>query len=185
MEDEALDSAEERMKNAVEATQRELAHIRTGKATTNLLDGITVEYYQSTVPLTHVASLSVPDPRTIAIQPWDKSIISAIEKAILRSDLGLTPSNDGTVIRLPIPPLTEERRINLVKVVKRLAEEGKIAIRNARREANESLRKAEREGELPKDDSRKKQEKVQELTDKYVERVDELIKLKEKEIMEE
>jgi ribosome recycling factor len=149
------------------------------------LDGITVEYYQSTVPLTHVASLSVPDPRTIAIQPWDKSIIPVIEKAVLKSDLGLTPSNDGIVIRLPIPPLTEERRVSLVKVVKRLAEEGKIAIRNARREANESLRKAEKEGELPEDDSRRKQEKVQELTNKYIERVDELIKLKEKEIMEE
>lgn len=185
MEDEVITQAEVKMKNAVEATQRELAHIRTGKATINLLDGITVEYYQSTVPLTHVASLSVPDPRTIAIQPWDKSIIPVIEKAILKSDLGLTPSNDGTVIRLPIPPLTEERRVSLVKVVKRLAEEGKIAIRNARREANESLRKAEKEGELPEDDSRRKQEKVQELTNKYIERVDELIKLKEKEIMEE
>jgi ribosome recycling factor len=185
MEDEVITQAEVKMKNAVEATQRELAHIRTGKATINLLDGITVEYYQSTVPLTHVASLSVPDPRTIAIQPWDKSIIPVIEKAVLKSDLGLTPSNDGTVIRLPIPPLTEERRVSLVKVVKRLAEEGKIAIRNARREANESLRKAEKEGELPEDDSRRKQEKVQELTNKYIERVDELIKLKEKEIMEE
>lgn len=185
MEDEVITQAEVKMKNAVEATQRELAHIRTGKATINLLDGITVEYYQSTVPLTHVASLSVPDPRTIAIQPWDKSIIPVIEKAILKSDLGLTPSNDGIVIRLPIPPLTEERRVSLVKVVKRLAEEGKIAIRNARREANESLRKAEKEGELPEDDSRRKQEKVQELTNKYIERVDELIKLKEKEIMEE
>lgn len=185
MEDEVLTQAEVKMKNAVEVTQRELAHIRTGKATINLLDGITVEYYQSTVPLTHVASLSVPDPRTIAIQPWDKSIIPVIEKAILKSDLGLTPSNDGIVIRLPIPPLTEERRVSLVKVVKRLAEEGKIAIRNARREANEFLRKAEKEGELPEDDSRRKQEKVQELTNKYIERVDELIKLKEKEIMEE
>jgi len=185
MEDEVITQAEVKMKSAVEATQRELAHIRTGKATINLLDGITVEYYQSTVPLTHVASLSVPDPRTIAIQPWDKSIIPVIEKAVLKSDLGLTPSNDGTVIRLPIPPLTEERRVSLVKVVKRLAEEGKIAIRNARREANESLRKAEKEGELPEDDSRRKQEKVQELTNKYIERVDELIKLKEKEIMEE
>ncbi len=185
MGDEILAQAEVKMKNAVEASQRELAHIRTGRATTNLLDGITIEYYQSTVPLTHVASLSVPDPRTIAIQPWDKSIIPVIEKAILKSDLGLTPSNDGTVIRLPIPPLTEERRVGLVKVVKRLAEEGKIAIRNARREANDSLRKAEKEGELPEDDSRRKQEKVQELTDKYVEKVDELIKLKEKEIMEE
>lgn len=185
MEDEVLAQAEVKMKNAVEASQKELAHIRTGRATTNLLDGITVEYYQSTAPLTHVASLSVPDPRTIAIQPWDKNIIPVIEKAILKSDLGLTPSNDGTVIRLPIPPLTEERRMNLVKVVKRLAEEGKIAIRNARREANESLRKAEKKGKLPEDDSRRKQEMVQELTDKYVEKVDELIKLKEKEIMEE
>lgn len=185
MQDEALAQTQVKMKNAVEATQRELAHIRTGKATTNLLDGITVEYYQSMVPLTQVASLSVPDPRSIAIQPWDKSIIPVIEKAILKSDLGLTPANDGTVIWLPIPPLTEERRISLVKVVKRLAEEGKIAIRNARREANESLRKAEKKGELPEDDSRRKQEKVQELTDKYVERIDELIRLKEKEIMEE
>lgn len=185
MENKVLAQTEVKMKNAVEATQRELAHIRTGKATTNLLDGITVEYYQSTVPLTQVASLSVPDPRSIAIQPWDKSIIPVIEKAILKSDLGLTPSNDGTVIWLPIPPLTEERRVSLVKVVKRLAEEGKIAIRSARRETNESLRKAEKEGELPEDDSRRKQEKVQELTDKYVERIDELIRLKEKEIMEE
>jgi ribosome recycling factor len=175
---------EKRMKKAIQATQHELATIRTAKATTSLLDGIKVEYYGTTVPINQVAVISVPEPRMLVVQPWEKSMIAGIEKALQKSDLGLTPNNDGTVIRLPIPPLTQERRHELVKVVRRLAEEGRVAIRNIRRDANEELRKAEKDGDLPKDDSKRAQEHIQELTDKYVELVNEVVEGKEKEVME-
>lgn len=175
---------EKRMKKAIQATQHELATIRTAKATTSLLDGVKVEYYGTTVPINQVAVISVPEPRMLVVQPWEKSMIPEIEKALQKSDLGLTPNNDGTVIRLPIPPLTHERRQELVKVVRRLAEEGRIAVRNIRREANEDLRKAEKDGDLPQDDSKRAQEHIQELTDKHVELVNEIVEGKEKEIME-
>jgi ribosome recycling factor len=175
---------EKKMKKAIQATQHELATIRTAKATTSLLDGIKVDYYGTSVPINQVAVISVPEPRMLVVQPWEKNMIGEIEKSLLRSDLGLTPSNDGTVIRLPIPPLTQERRGELVKVVRRLAEEGRVAIRNIRRDANEELRHAEKAGDLPQDDSKRAREHIQELTDKYVLLVDEVVETKEGEIME-
>jgi ribosome recycling factor len=175
---------EKKMKKAIQASQHELALIRTAKATTSLLDGIKVDYYGTRVPLNQAAAISVPEPRMILVQPWEKNMLVEVEKALLASDLGLTPSNDGTVIRLPIPPLTQERRKELVKVVHRLAEEGRVAVRNIRREANEELRKAEKSGDLPQDDSKRAQEHIQEITDKYINMVGQLVEAKEKEIME-
>ena len=172
------------MQKAVESVQHEMALIRTGRATTNLLDVVRVEYYGAHVPVNQVATIGVPEPRMLTIQPWDKSAISAIEKAILASGLGLTPSNDGTLIRLPIPQLTEERRRDLVRVVHKLAEEGRVSIRNARRDANEMLKEGEKEGEIPEDDSKKAQKQVQDLTDEHIKKVDDVLKRKEAEIME-
>ncbi|MBI2952574.1 ribosome recycling factor [bacterium] len=176
--------ARSHMQKAVESVQHEMALIRTGRATTNLLDVVRVEYYGAHVPVNQVATIGVPEPRLLTIQPWDKSAISAIEKAILASGLGLTPSNDGTIIRLPIPQLTEERRKDLVRVVHKLAEEGRVSIRNARREANEMLKEGEKEGEIPEDDCKKAQKHVQDLTDEHIKKIDEILKRKETEIME-
>ncbi|EQB63441.1 MAG: hypothetical protein RBG1_1C00001G1020 [candidate division Zixibacteria bacterium RBG-1] len=175
---------EEKMKKAVEAVQKELASIRTGRATTALLDGIKVEYYGNMVPLNQVASVSAPEHRLLVIQPWEKKMIEEISRAILKSDLGLNPTSDGNVIRLGIPPLTEERRKDLVKLIKKLAEEGKISIRNIRREANEALDKTEKKKEISEDDNRKSQERIQKLTDRYIEAIDKVVKGKEVEIME-
>lgn len=175
---------EEKMKKAVEAVQKELASIRTGKATTALLDGIRVEYYGNAVSLNQVASVSAPEHRLLVIQPWEKKMIEEISKAIMKSDLGLNPSSDGNVIRLAIPPLTEERRKDLVKLIKKLAEEGKISVRNIRREANEALDKSEKKKEISEDDNRKSQERIQKLTDRYIEAIDKVVKVKEVEIME-
>ncbi|MSS73908.1 MAG: ribosome recycling factor [Candidatus Latescibacteria bacterium] len=172
------------MQKAIESVQHEMALIRTGRATTNLLDVVRVEYYGTHMPVNQVATIGVPEPRLLTIQPWDKSAISAIEKAILASGLGLTPSNDGTLIRLPIPQLTEERRKDLVRVVHKLAEEGRVSIRNARRDANEMLKEGEKEGEIPEDDCKKAQKQVQDLTDEYIKKVDEILKRKEADIME-
>ncbi len=175
---------EEKMKKAVEAVQKELASIRTGKATTALLDGIRVEYYGNMVPLNQVASVSAPEPKLLVIQPWEKKMIEGISRSILKSDLGLNPSSDGNVIRLAIPPLTEERRKDLVKLVKKLAEEGKVEVRNIRREGNEALDRSEKKKEISEDDNRKSQERIQKLTDKYIEAIDKVVKAKEAEIME-
>ena len=175
---------EKRMKKAIQASQHELAMIRTAKATTSLLDGIKVDYYGTSVPINQVAVLSVPEPRMLVVQPWEKNMIGEIEKALLKSDLGLTPNSDGTVIRLPIPTLTQERRGELVKVIHRLAEEGRVAIRNVRRDANDKLRDAEKAGDLPQDDSKRAQEHIQELTDKHTKLIDEILEAKEKEVME-
>ncbi len=172
------------MQKAIESVQHEMALIRTGRATTNLLDVVRVEYYGAHVPVNQVATIGVPEPRLLTIQPWDKGAMSAIEKAILASGLGLTPSNDGTIIRLPIPQLTEERRKDLVRVVHKLAEEGRVSIRNARREANEMLKEGEKEGEIPEDDCKKAQKHVQDLTDEHIKKIDEILKRKEAEIME-
>ena len=172
------------MQKAVEAFQHETNTVRTGRANTALLDAIRVEYYGSQVPINQVASVGVPEPRLITIQPWDKSAIPALEKAILASNLGLVPSNDGTIVRLPIPQLTEERRKELVRAVRQLAEEGRISVRNARREANELLKEAQKDGEIPEDDAKRSQEQVQKLTDEFIEKVDALLEEKEKEIME-
>ncbi len=175
---------EERMKKTIEAVQRELSSIRTGKATTSLLDGVKVEYYGSMVPLSQVASISVPDYKLIIIQPWEKKLIPEITKSIQKSDLGLNPITDANVVRLPIPALTEERRKDLVKLVKKITEESKISLRNIRRDANEALKKKEKDKEISEDDSRKGVEQVQKILDKYIGMTDELLKKKEAEIME-
>jgi ribosome recycling factor len=176
--------AEAKMKKSVDSIQKELAGIRTGKATPTLLDGIKVEYYGNLTPLSQVASVSVPDHRLLVIQPWEKRLIPEIAKAIQKSELGLNPIQDANVIKLPIPPLTEERRKDLVKLVKKMGEEGKVAIRNIRREGIDELKKTEKEKKISEDDSRKAQEKMQEITDKHIKMIDELLAKKEKEVME-
>ncbi|MFQ5751197.1 MAG: ribosome recycling factor [bacterium] len=177
-------NAEERMQKAVENTRTELTKIRTGKASTALLDTIKVSYYGSMVPLKQVASISTPEPRLITIQPWEKNLIAEIEKAILKSDLGLNPVNDGTLIRLPIPQLTEERRKDLVRLCHKLVEEGRIAVRNVRRDANEQLRKIEKNHEISEDQYHTAIDENQKITDKYITQIDEILKKKETEIME-
>ncbi|MGD9140563.1 MAG: ribosome recycling factor [bacterium] len=184
MIDLILEETEEKMKKSLAAFRRELATIRTGKATTTLLDGIKVDAYGQSMPLNQVASISVPEPRLILVQPWDQTIVSDVEKAIQKSNTGLVPNTDKNVIRLPIPPLTEERRVELVKVVKKHAEESRVSVRNIRRDANEHLKKAQKDGDISEDDSHKAVDKVQKLTDKYVEEIDKVLADKEKEIME-
>lgn len=175
---------EEKMKRALEAVRKELISIRTGKATPALLEGIKVDYYGTPTPLSQVANVSVPDPRLLVIQPWEKRLIPDIVKAIQKSDLGLNPQADANVIRLPIPTLTEERRKDLVKLVKKLTEDGKVTLRNIRRDSNEALKKGEKDKKISEDDSRKAQEHIQEITDKHIELIDEIMKKKEEEVME-
>ncbi len=184
MIDLILEESEDKMKKSIAAFRRELATIRTGKATTTLLDGIKVDAYGQSMPLNQVASISVPEPRMILVQPWDQTIVSDVEKAIQKSNTGLVPNTDKNVIRLPIPPLTEERRVELVKLVKKHAEEARVSVRNIRRDSNEHLKKAQKDGEISEDDSHKAVDKVQKLTDRYVEEVDKVLAQKEKEIME-
>ncbi|HEX2646460.1 MAG TPA: ribosome recycling factor [Candidatus Dormibacteraeota bacterium] len=178
---EHVKQAKQAMDKAVEAVKREFATVRTGKATTALLDLVRVEAYGSEMPLTQVASVAAPEPKLLTVQPWDRSLMKAVEKAILASDLGLTPSNDGTIIRIPLPPLTEERRRELVKVVHKFAEEGRVAIRHARTEAIARTKKTEHVS----DDEKKHTEKeVQKLHDERLKHVEEALKAKEAEIME-
>lgn len=184
MIEKVYSQVEQRMTRGVEALKRELVTIRTGRASASLLDGIRVDYYGTPTPLDQLASISVPEPRLIVIQPWDKSQIPAIEKAILKADLGLPPTNDGRLIRLAIPALTQERREKLVKVVKRKAEEVRISVREARHVANETLKGMERVKEISEDDFRRGREKIQKLTDRYIEEVDQVLAAKEKEILE-
>ena len=184
MTDDILLDAEERMGKSVESFQKELVRIRTGRATPNLLDSIKVDYYGAETPLNQVASINIPEPRSIAIQPWDKGMLGAIEKAILKSDLGITPINDGIFVRLNIPALTEERRKDLVKTVKKITEEYRVAIRNIRRDANEQLKKAEKASEISEDQSKRALDGVQELTDNYIKDIDKIMAEKEIEIME-
>jgi ribosome recycling factor len=174
---------EDHMQKAIEATQRSFNTIRTGRANAALLDKVTVEYYGTETPLKQLANISTPDATTIQIQPYDRSAMSSIEKAISMADLGLTPNNDGSVIRLNIPPLTSDRRKELVKVAGKYAEEGKVAIRNIRRDAIDTVKKQEKEKEISEDESRDLQDNIQKLTDKYVARVDEVLAEKEKDIM--
>jgi len=181
---EILSDTKESMNSAIEHLQHELAGIRTGKANPALLDSIRVDYYGQKVPLNQVASVAAPDPQLITIQPWDKGVIGNIEKAILASELGLNPQNDGTIIRLPIPQLTQERRKELVKLVKRVGEDAKISLRNIRRHANEEVKKLEKSHDISEDEMHTKQEEIQKLTDKFVEDIDEIISSKEKEILE-
>lgn len=176
--------AEARMQKAIETLIREFAGVRTGRASTALLEGVKVEYYNTLTPINQVATLSVPDPKTLLVQPWDGSLLPKIEKAIQKSDLGLTPANDGKVIRLSIPPLTEERRRQLAKLVGKLAEETRVAVRNVRREAKDRLRAQEKEKKLSEDEEKRGETELQKLTDRFIQRVDELLKKKEQEILE-
>lgn len=172
------------MKKAVEATVRDFAGVRTGRASAALLQGITVECYGSSSPLQQVATVAIPETRLITIQPWDQSLVPAIEKAILKSDLGITPSSDGRMLRIAIPPLTEQRRKELVRVVRRMSEDGRIAIRNVRRDANEKLKALEKQKQISEDVLKKSVESVQKLTDKYIKEIDVALTNKEKEILE-
>ncbi len=181
---ETLKDAEDRMKKALASLEKDFSKLRTGRASASLLDGIKVDYYDTPTPLDQIASVSTPDSRTITIQPWDKSAFSKVEKAILKSDLGLNPVNDGKIIRIAIPPLTEERRKDLAKVAKKYAEDAKVAVRNIRRDANEALKKKKNDKTLSEDEMHKGQEDVQKLTDAYVVKCDESYSAKEKEIME-
>lgn len=177
-----LDEAKELMQKAVEHTQQELAKIRAGKAMPNMLDGIMVEYYGTPTPIQQVSSINTPDARTLIIKPFERSLLNEVQRAITNSDLGLTPQNDGEVIRLSIPPLTEERRQNLVKQVKAEIEHGKISIRNIRKDTNNAIGKLKNEG-VSEDDIKRGEDQVQALTNKYTEKLDELFAKKEKEIL--
>lgn len=176
-------SAAERMEKAIGALKRDLATLRAGRATPALLDRIQVDYYGTPTPLNQLANINTPDSRTLLIQPWDKSSLADMERAIMKSDLGLTPANDGSSIRLSIPPLTEERRSELVKMTKKFGEEAKVAIRNIRRDANDDIKKLEKNG-ISEDESRGHQEEIQKTTDKFIAEVDKVLSAKEKEIME-
>jgi len=184
MKSKFYQDAEERMKKTIESVRIEFSHIRTGKATTALLDGIKVEYYGNQVPINQVANVTVPEMRLLAIQPWEKNMMAEIERAIMKSDLGLNPVNDGRIIRVPIPVLTEERRKELVKSVRKLAEDGRVAIRNIRRDVNEHIKKAEKNHELSEDSAHDELNDVQDLTNDFTKKIDELLKVKEEEIME-
>ncbi len=177
------ESLEKHMEKTIRALREELAGIRAGRAHPALLDAIEVDYYGSRVPLKQVASISAPEPRLLVIQPWERQMIEPIEKAILASDLGLTPSNDGAVIRLQMPELTEERRRELVKQAHQLGEKAKIALRNIRREANEEVRRRQKEGELSEDEARRELDRIQKTTDRFVAKVDELVAHKERDIL--
>jgi len=178
-----LNDAKVRMEKSLHAMKEELATVRTGRASASLLDHVRVSYYGSDMPLNQVAGLSVPEARTIVINPWEKSMIKEIEKAIMVSDLGLTPSNDGEVIRLNLPELTEERRRDLVKQIKKVAEKSRVAIRNIRRDANDTVKKEVREKEMSEDRGTTLQTQVQELTDQYINKIDQLLDHKEKDIL--
>ncbi|WP_009545246.1 ribosome recycling factor [Crocosphaera subtropica] len=178
-----LDDLKENMQKSVEATQRSFNTIRTGRANASILDRVTVEYYGTETPLYQLANISTPDATTIMIQPYDKGSMGQIEKAIQMSDVGLTPNNDGQVIRLNIPPLTEERRKDLVKLASKMAEEGKVAIRNIRRDAIDDVRKQEKNSDISEDESRGLQDDIQKVTDQFTDKIDELLAAKEKDIM--
>ncbi len=175
---------ETRMQKVIENLKREFGRIRTGRASTALLDGLAIDYYGTSTPITQVASVATPDSRTITIQPWDRGAFGPIEKAIMTSDLGLNPVNDGKIIRINLPPLTEERRKDLVKLGKKYTEEAKVAVRNIRRDGNDTLKKLEKDKKITEDDLRRGQDEIQKLTDKYVAKCDEALAVKEKEIME-
>ncbi len=184
MVDEIFEELNDRMGKSVETLKRDYSRLRTGRASVSLLDGIRVSYYDAPTPLNQMASLAIPEPRLIVIQPWDKTAIGDIEKAILKSELGLTPMNDGKIIRIAIPPLTEERRKELVKVARKMAEDNKVAVRNIRRDANDMLKDLKKEKEITEDELYRSQEEVQKITDQFISQVDELCAAKETEILE-
>lgn len=181
---ELLKDAEHRMNKAVEAAQLDFSTLRTGRANPVLLEGIQVDYYGSKMPINQLASISAPEPRLLVVTPWDKGAMNAIEKAIMNSDVGMTPQNDGNVIRLQVPYLTEERRKELIKVLHKKNEEHKVAVRNVRRDVNDRLKDLEKKHEISEDENKRAQEQVQKLTDKYIEKIDNLAKAKEVELME-
>jgi ribosome recycling factor len=182
--DARLASAEDKMGKAVEVLHRELSTIRAGKATAALLDNVKVDYYGTPTPVKQVASISVPEARLLVVQPWEKNMLQPVAKAIQASDLGLNPQDDGNVLKIPIPSLNEERRRELVKLAHKLGEEGRVAVRNARRDAIDQLKKAQKDGEIPEDDSRRLVDQVQKLHDRFVGQIEEIIKKKEAEMME-
>ncbi|HOP35025.1 MAG TPA: ribosome recycling factor [Syntrophales bacterium] len=184
MKDELIAELKETMKRQIQALEKSFSKVRTGRASLSLLDGIKVEYYGTPTPLNQVASLSVPESQLIVIAPWDVTVIGAIEKAIQKSELGLTPSNDGKVIRITIPPLTGERRKELVKVVKKMAEECRVKVRNARRDVNNDLKELKKEGDLSEDELFRTQDDVQKITDEFIKKTDQVLAAKEEEIME-
>ncbi len=184
MLDSIYEDTRESMEKAVASLQKELQRIRTGRASLSILDGIRVDYYGTQTPLNQMATLAVPESRLITIQPWDISVIKDIEKALLKSDLGLTPSNDGKIIRINIPPLTEERRKELVKSVHKICEDYKVSVRNTRRDANDLVKSLKKDGEVSEDDAYKAQDEIQKITDTFVAKVDGCYKEKEKEILE-
>ena len=175
---------QEKMEKTLSVLKHELSTLKAGRANPSLLDRISVEYYGTPTPLNQLANIAAPEPRVLTISPWDAKSIPLIEKAILKSDLGINPSNDGKMIRLVIPQLTEERRKDLVKVVKKLGEESKVAIRNIRRDANEHLKKLKKDGEITEDDLKKSEENIQKITDKFIKEADKAVEVKEKEILE-
>ncbi|MHB2155296.1 ribosome recycling factor [Calditrichota bacterium GD2] len=180
---EIIKDAKRRMNGALNALRDELVKIRTGRATPNLLDGIKIEYYGQKVPLNQVATVTAPEPRLIVIQPWEKKMVAEIEREILKADLGFNPNNDGTVIRIPIPPLSEERRKDLVKLVHKFAEDARIAVRNVRRDANDQLKKMEKDHQISEDELSVYLDDVQDLTDEHIKKIDEMMKEKETEIL--
>ncbi|MCL5677601.1 MAG: ribosome recycling factor [Firmicutes bacterium] len=181
---EVIKQIEDKMKKTCELFRKELSHLKAGRATPALLDKVLVDYYGTATPISQMANISVPEPRLLVIQPWDKSAAPAIEKAIMKSDLGLTPSSDGTMIRLAIPQLTEERRKDLVKQVNKLGEEQRVAVRNERREGNELVKAMEKKKEISEDDAKRAEAGIQKVTDRYIKEIDDIVRLKEKEIME-
>ena len=184
MIDDIYQDTKESMRNSIEALERELNRVRTGRASLSILDGIRVDYYGTLTPLNQMATLAVPESRLITIQPWDVSVIKDIEKAILKSDLGLTPANDGKILRISIPPLTEDRRKELVKLVHKMCEEHKVSVRNVRRDSNELLKSLKKDGDISEDEAFKAQDEVQKITDEHIKLVDECFIKKEKEILE-
>ncbi|MDD2283239.1 MAG: ribosome recycling factor [Eubacteriales bacterium] len=184
MFDEIYSDAKGRMAKAIDALKTDFNSVRAGRANPALLDRLTVEYYGVVTPVKQMANISAPDPRTLVIQPWDKTAIPEIEKAVLKSGLGLTPNSDGTLIRLAIPQLTQERRVELVKLVRKKTEESKVAIRNIRRDANELIKSLQKDGEISEDDERRHQDEIQKLTDQYTKLADEQLSFKEAEIMD-
>lgn len=184
MIDDVFASAEDRMKKSIHAEERELASIRTGRASPALVENIQVEYYGTPTPMSQVASIKIPDARLLVIEPWDRGALGGIEKAIQKSDLGLTPNNDGSVIRLSFPQLTQERRQELVKVVRKRVEDGKVALRNIRRDAHDELRAMEKRKEISEDEQRRATDQLQKLVDRYIQQIEQVGKAKESELME-
>ena len=182
--EQLLAETEERMKKAIEKAKKEVSSIRTGRATTALLDTVHVDYYGTATPLSQVASVSAPEPRLLVVQPWDKALIPAIAKAIQKADLGLNPTDDGGIVRIPIPSLTEERRKDMVRLVGKMAEEARVHVRGIRREANDELKKRLKDGAIPQDDEKRAEQDIQKLTDRFIGQIDELLAKKTTDILE-